>query len=400
MARIKHQEGRIEERGKRVKKWYGHYWAYVKCPVTGKILRKHKLVVLGLKSQMPKWEAKDKLKTIIDSELGVAQTSLRPDPKTTFRWFVENRYLPMKAGRWCKATEITTIKLIRGYLFSAFGELSLGAIDSFSLQMYVNKLAEHGYSHSLVSQCHSQLALIMRMAHKMHFIADNPADTDDLTMPRTKAIEKPTATWEQIMAVLDNIEHPRDQCLYAVGSFCLLRSSEVFGLLWGSYRGDHFAVSSVAYRGVLYRDQTKTKASRYPVPIPDEIQTYIAAWHAVCPDTSPGTLMFPRDWYGIYRENKPPRPFESDKFFVRKIHPVAKRLEIPTSVVCFRCTRRTGATDLQTFGSLKDNQTIMRHANANTTLGTYIQPIPGSARAALNQRTSAVFGARKAPAKE
>jgi integrase len=110
--------------------------------------------------------------------------------------------------------------------------------------------------------------------------------------------------------------------------------------------------------------------------------------------------MFPRDWYGIYRENKPPRPFESDKFFVRKIHPVAKRLEIPTSVVCFRCTRRTGATDLQTFGSLKDNQTIMRHANANTTLETYIQPIPGSARAALNQRTSAVFGARKAPAKE
>ena len=105
MARPRHQSGWITEHGNKI---YGHFWRYVIDPVTKRRKRTHASVPLGYIGKLKKWEAKEKLKSLIAEDLGPQQATERLDPKTTFGWFVKHRYLPMREGRWHKATKDKT----------------------------------------------------------------------------------------------------------------------------------------------------------------------------------------------------------------------------------------------------------------------------------------------------
>jgi len=67
MPRDRYQHGWIEETGKKVKKWKGHYYVYI-LTVDGKEKRRHCSAILGLKSEMRKWEAERELGKIIERE--------------------------------------------------------------------------------------------------------------------------------------------------------------------------------------------------------------------------------------------------------------------------------------------------------------------------------------------
>ena len=103
MPRPRHQRGWLTKEGGLI---YGNYRRYVTDPATGKQKKKHVVLVLGPISQMKKWEAQQKLEGIIAEDLGVRQIQQnRPDPETSFGWFVRHRYLPMREGRWHQATK-------------------------------------------------------------------------------------------------------------------------------------------------------------------------------------------------------------------------------------------------------------------------------------------------------
>ena len=67
--RTRHQEGRVEERGKRKRRWYGHYYVYV-INESGKEIRRHVGVSLGEKAKLTKWKAEEELRKIIASATG------------------------------------------------------------------------------------------------------------------------------------------------------------------------------------------------------------------------------------------------------------------------------------------------------------------------------------------
>ena len=67
--RSRHQEGWVEERGNRLRRWYGHYFVYVQDE-NGKEIRRHVGVSLGDKSKLRKWEAEQELRKIIASATG------------------------------------------------------------------------------------------------------------------------------------------------------------------------------------------------------------------------------------------------------------------------------------------------------------------------------------------
>ena len=55
-----YQKGRVFEKGKRIKKWYGQSRVY-RVDREGKEVERTRKVVLGLKSELPKYQALDKL---------------------------------------------------------------------------------------------------------------------------------------------------------------------------------------------------------------------------------------------------------------------------------------------------------------------------------------------------
>ena len=56
--------------------------------------------------------------------------------------------------------------------------------------------------------------------------------------------------------------------------------------------------------------------------------------------------------------------------------------------------RRTLGTDMQKHGTLKDTQSMLRHASIQTTGDVYVQTIEQSVLQAVNSRTDAVLEGR------
>ena len=387
MARPRHQSGWITEHGNKI---YGHFWRYVIDPVTKRRKRTHASVPLGYIGKLKKWEAKEKLKCLIAEDLGPQQATERLDPKTTFGWFVKHRYLPMREGRWHKATKDKTGYEINRYLGEYFKDRPLGEVTQFELQVHLNKLAQE-FSDSIVRHAFSNVKAIFRSARKMKFILEDPAE--DLLMPDTRTVKQPKIQPQMILDLIDGVPHPRDRALLAVGCFCGPRTSEDLGLTWKSYGIDHFTIYDTAYEGSLYVGKVKTEDSRARVPIPQRIRHYIEAWRQICPDTSPDALMFPTS--GHRRNKGKAVPFRAQNFFKWKVWPITDKLGIPRSLCTFQVFRRTLGTDLQQHGTMKDAQAIMRHKHIKTTAEVYMDQIPDSVRKAIDARTDAIFSLRK-----
>lgn len=391
-----YQKGRVYEKGKRTKKWYGQFRLYARDR-DGKEIEKTRKVVLGLKSELRKHAAEEKLQEIIRRENGKIGSSvpvLRHDESVTFDWFVKEKYLPMRRGRWCPATRSKTEFEIEKYLVEKFRGVPLQEMGLFELQMVLNDLAEQ-FSESIVKHAFVNARSIMRLAQKLKFIEQNP--TEDIMMPDTKPVERPTMTAELIIKLIDAIEDPHDLCLMSIGLFCATRTSETFGLQWKSYSGDRLIIHSTAYEGRLYEGRVKTEASRDSIPIPEDIRPIVEGWRKLCPDASPEALMFPTygrvSRTGVRSGRSVPR--QAKNFLKWRIRPIADKIGIPRKLLTFQVMRRTLGTDMQQHGTMKDAQRILRHASIKTTGNVYMQEIPTSVMAAINSRTRAILAKRQ-----
>ena len=387
MARPRHQSGWITESGRTV---YGNFWRYFVDSASGEQKRKHVSLPLGQVGKMKKWEAKEKLKSLIAEDLGPKQSAERPDPKTTFAWFVKYRYLPMREGRWHQATKEKTTYEIERYLAEHFGDRTIEQVTQFELQIHLNRLAKE-FSDSIVRHAFSNIKSIFRTARKLKFIVEDPAE--DLLMPDTRVVKKPKVEPRMILDLIESIPHPRDRALLAVGCFCGPRTSENFGLTWKSYADDHLIVYDTAYEGALCEGKVKTEDSRARIPISHRIRPYIEAWRKVCPNTSPDALMFPTQ--GQLKNKGLAVPFRAKNFFRWKVWPISDKLGIPRNLCTFQVFRRTLGTDLKKHGTMKDAQAILRHKHIKTTAEVYMDHIPDSVRKAIDARTEAIFKLRR-----
>ena len=388
-----YQKGRVYEKGKRIKKWYGQYRLYMRDR-EGKEVERTRKVVLGLKSDLRKYEAEERLQEIIrkenGKENGVPAPNPRPDDSVTFSWFVTEKYFPMRRGQWRPATKQKTEFEINRYLVERFKNVPLRNVGLFEMQTLLNGLAEN-YSESIVKHAFVNLRSIMRTAQKLKIISENPGE--ETKMPETREVSRPTINAEQIISLIDSIEDPHDLCLMSIGLFCATRTSETLGLQWKSYGGDKLVIHGTAYEGHLYAGKLKTKASRNAIPIPEDIQPIVDAWRQTCPHTSPEALMFPTFGRDERIGKKVPR--QARNFLKWGIHPITDRLGIPRNLVTFQVMRGTLGTDTQHHGTMKDAQGILRHASITTTGNVYMQQIPASVMAAINSRTRAILAKRR-----
>jgi integrase len=391
---MKYQKGRVYLNGKRVKMWYGQYLVY-RRDENGKEVRRQRNVRICAKAGTPKWKAEQMLQDVIRKESGGMNTTptLPPDDSVTFRWFVKERYIPMRQGGWSPAYKRTNTYQLEHYVVSHFGDEPMRNLSTFEIQVWLNGLAEKGYSESVVRQCFSNVRAITHMARKQKYLVDDPAE--DVTMPLTPPIEKPIMTREHILALLGAIEDVHDLCLMYIGVFCGLRASEALGLQWRSWTGEALMPHGIAYEGQFYKGRLKTKASKAPIPVPEPVRPVIEAWRKVCKDSSPEALMFPTFGRGERKGQAVPR--DGMNFLRWRIRPITRRLGISDRLVTFQVMRRTLGTDMQHHGTLKDTQGALRHASIMTTGDVYMQPLDASVARAVGSRAAAVLDGWTAP---
>jgi integrase len=371
-----HQKGWVLAKGK---KWYGYFRRTILDPETHEPRIASTPVPLGLKSEMTKKEARDKLASEIVRLTGqTIEDGTVKNGTVTFGWFVRNRYLPLKEADWREETAKIKTYLIQADLLDEFEDIRMENFDKFTLQNHLNKLAKT-HSRDRVLQIRSYMRAIFAEAVDQDFLPKDPARM--VKVPANlREVDKTTLTWDQLRAALAKLGDLglRDWILMKLDMSNALRPSELFPLRWRCFlEGTNtLDIQETIYKGKI-RPYGKTKGSITRVPIADVLANEISQYREECQkngeDTSPDAFMFPGRFGG---------PMDPSNYRKRVLHKLAEDLQLPK--LNFQVIRRTIATLGKSKGHVKDIQGILRHSKASTTTDVYMQSLEPEVRTAVN----------------
>jgi integrase len=158
----------------------------------------------------------------------------------------------------------------------------------------------------------------------------------------------------------------------------------LLALRWNDVGESSLRIDEATRYGKLY--DPKTDASIASVWLPVAIRNDLDEWRAESKHAADDDLIFPSPKGKVTR---------LDNFRKRVLKPALKdasRLaekagvspkNIKLNEVTFQACRRSCGTYLQKSGGVKDVQAHLRHAQASTTFGIYVQEIPESVRDAV-----------------
>jgi hypothetical protein len=208
-----HQRRFVTPRGKL---WYGYFRKVVNDPVTAEEKIHRVTVILGLRSQMSKGEAREALQREITKQLGQAGSPNRitNDCSVTFAWFVNNRFIPLKEAVWKEETAKIKKLLIRRDLTDVLGDVPLVNFDKFSLLLHLNKLAS-SRSKDRVLQMRAYLRDIFAEAVDQDFLVKDPARKVKVPS-QLRETDTTTLSWNQLRLALVELAL-QDRILLEIG---------------------------------------------------------------------------------------------------------------------------------------------------------------------------------------
>jgi integrase len=363
------QRGWVVERGK---KWYGYFRRTVMDVADNEIKTSIVPVVLGSRSQMTKFKAREALEREIAKLSGQSNGNrIMNDGSVTFGWFVRNRFFPLKEAQWKEETAKVKKWLIESDLIEEFEEVPLENFDKFTLQVHLNKLAKTR-SRDRVLQVRAYLRDIFAEATDQDFLPKDPARK--VRVPaQLRDTDKMTLTWDQLRSVLSALSL-RDRLVLELDMTNALRPSELFALRWKCFCAKEctITIQETVYKGKI-RPWGKTRRSLATVPIPRQLAEELTAWKLRCPDSSPEAFIF---------AGQSGRFLDASNFRHRVLGKLERELGLPK--LTFQVIRRTTATLAQKMGTVKDVQGLLRHSRTATTTDVYMQEIPEGVRATVD----------------
>jgi len=196
----------------------------------------------------------------------------------------------------------------------------------------------------------------------------------DVAIPRTQHVPKPSryATLDDVVAMIHVLDEPA-ATVVALAAFSGLRKSEIQGLRWEDLKGDELYVRRSAWRPTHVIEETKTQASRAPVPVIPILAKYLRAHR----NDTPGNEF-------IFSGAKIRRPLDLKNLATRVIRPALRKEGIPWCG--WHGYRRGLATTLYKLGvDGKTRQSILRHANLQITENIYTKPVSEVSKTAMSK---------------
>lgn len=386
MPRSRHQRGRVEERGKRVRKWIGHYYVY-EMNEAGKEERKHKAEILGLKADMKKWQAYEKLVEIIRRAEATPRPNV-PQSSQTLEWFWTARYLPMKEKVWRPATRSVVASVMTAHVIPRLGAKCLSELSRFDLQMHLNSI-DPKYSGSMVRKVRTWVKAILDEAAAQGFVEKNPAQKLDL--PETRESSTRFLSLQEVGRLL-SATAGRDHLIVRMFIECGLRPGELFAARWGALNGSQLLIKEAISKAARGRaiGKTKTPASKSAISLPSAVVRLLGEWRQT---QEKAHRLAPSDESFIFASGRG-TPISSANYLNRFLKPLGEKLDI--AGINYQVFRRTCSTHFQRHATIKETQAQLRHADAATTLGIYTQTLPEGLAAAVESLDQEFTAASKA----
>ena len=228
-----------------------------------------------------------------------------------------------------------------------------------------------------------------------HAIRHEWMDRNPITKVRTSAkrLREPDvlspAEFASLLAELDL----RERAMVMLAGSTGLRRSELVALTW---RDIDLELMQVYVRRSCVRNHfgdTKTEASRKPVPLHPSVVECLGVWRKESPYPGVDDFILP----SVRLEGK--QPLSPDTLLKKIIRPAVIRAGIKGKAIGWHSMRHSLATNLRAAGvDLKTAQELLRHANSRITLDVYTRAISATKREANNLVMEMEFEAgKKAP---
>ncbi len=212
-------------------------------------------------------------------------------------------------------------------------------------------------------------------------------NSNPITKVRTSAKrlrETDVLTPAEFAALLPELKL-RERTMVVLAGSTGLRRSELVALTWSDI---DLELMQVNVRRSCVRNHfgdTKTEASRKPVPLHPSVAKTLAAWREETPYPGDNDFVF-ASWR--LHGKKPVTP---DMVLKKVIRPALERAGITEKVIGWHSFRHSLATNLRAAGvDLKTAQELLRHANSRITLEVYTRAISSTKREA-NDRVMEMF---------
>lgn len=265
---------------------------------------------------------------------------------------------------------------IRQYILPKWGHLQLTLLKPVAVEAWLKTLPG---APATKAKTRNILSSIFQHARRHEFTTTNPIS---LVRQSARRVQEPEVlTPEEIQSLLEELNEPARTIVY-IAATTGMRRSEIFSLKWedvDANRGQLRIVRSIVDQTI---GETKTAASRRPLPLPPEVTAALQKWRASTPYAAEA------DWVFASPQSLGQLPYGPNALLVRHVVPAAKRVGI-IKKIGWHTFRRTFATLLQSSGAgIKVTQELLRHSSPVMTLGTYAQAVTSDKREAQSKVAS------------
>jgi integrase len=321
-------------------------------------------------------KAADALRNTINSEFRV--------PETVSELVTHYRENELTEEKKAYATIEANTHYLTNHIEPKWGAMYLQDVRTVDVELWLHSLV---FAPGTRSKIRNIMSVVFNHAVRHEWMDRNP-----ITKVRTSAkrLREPDvlspAEFASLLAELDL----RERAMVMLAGSTGLRRSELVALTW---RDIDLELMQVYVRRSCVRNHfgdTKTEASRKPVPLHPSVVECLGVWRKASPYPGEDDFILP----SVRLEGK--QPLSPDTLLKKVIRPAVIRAGIKGKAIGWHSLRHSLATNLRAAGvDLKTAQELLRHANSRITLDVYTRAISATKREANNLVMTMVLEAGK-----
>lgn len=344
--------------------------------------RKYRKRTIGTAIELPK--RADAEKAVADFRANI-NAEVRV-PMTVAELAAHYRLHELTPDRKAFATIHGISQYLKNHIVPKWGEKALSDVRTMQVEEWLHSLA---LAPGTRSKIRNVMSAVFNHAIRYEWIHHNPITKVRCSAKRLR--EPDVLTPGEFVALLAELPL-REKAMVMLAASTGLRRSELVALTWRNVDPVLMQVNVLrsCVRGRF--GDTKTEASRKPVPLHPAVIDCLYAWREISPYGDDDHFLFP----SVRKEGK--QPVTPDMVLKRVIRPALERAGITGKVIGWHTFRHSLATNLRAAGAdLKTAQELLRHANSRITLEIYTRAISANKRDANNKVVEMLMAGDSAP---
>ena len=319
-------------------------------------------------------KAADALRNTINSEFEV--------PETVSELVTHYRKHELTEEKKAYATIEANTLYLANHIVPKWGTSYLQDVRTVDVELWLHTLT---FAPGTRSKIRNIMSALFNHAIRHEWMDRNP-----ITKVRASAkrLREPDVLSPAEIAALIAVLDLRERAMVMLAGSTGLRRSELVALTWADI---DLELMQVNVRRSCVRNHfgdTKTEASRKPVPLHPSVVKCLDLWRKESPYPGETDFLFPST------RLKGKKPLSPDTLLKKIIRPALKRARIENKAIGWHSFRHSLATNLRSAGvDLKTAQELLRHANSRITLDVYTRAISATKREANNRVMEMVFEA-------